>query len=99
MTDQEKSFIESCFDGELRGVKTCIKYGVNFHVENDWCIDVAARKGRSKLIMFLLENGITHESASKKSVLAYAAHHQDKSLVKYLISHSDEYKNDSAALS
>ena len=99
MTDQEKSFIESCFDGDLRAVKTCVKYGVDIHTENDWCIDIAARKGHSKLIRFLLENGITHESASKKSVLAYAAHHQDKPLVKYLISQSDDYKNDSAALS
>jgi len=98
MTDQEKSFIESCFEGDIKSIKTCIKYGVDIHVESDWCIDIAARKENSKLVKFFIENGISHESASKKLVLAYAAAAQDKDLVKYLLSQSDEYKKDDTAL-
>ena len=98
MTEQEKGFIESCFEDNLKGIKMCIKYGVNIHVEDDWCIEIAAKQGHSKLVKFLLENGISHESACRKLVLAYAAHLQDKELIKYLIAQSDEYKKDKTAL-
>ena len=98
MTDQEKSFIESCFEGSLRFIKTCVKHGVDIHVENDWCIDIAARKGYSKIITYFLNNGISHESAAKKMVLAYTCDAQDLELVKYLITKSDAYKNETSAL-
>ncbi|WP_028283573.1 MULTISPECIES: ankyrin repeat domain-containing protein [Flavobacteriaceae] len=98
MTDQEKSFIESCFEGNLRFIKTCVKHGVDIHVANDWCIDIAARKGYSKIVTYFLENGISHESAAKKMVLAYTCDAQDLELVKYLIGKSAEYKNETSAL-
>ena len=66
MTDQERIFIEHCFENKISAIKTCIKHNVNIHVENDWCIDIAVKKGYNKLVKFFLENGITHESASKK---------------------------------
>lgn len=98
MTDQEKSFIESCFEGNLRFIKTCVKHGVDIHVANDWCIDIAARKGYSKIVRYFLENGISHESATKKMVLAYTCDTEDLELVKYLIEKSDEYKKETSAL-
>lgn len=98
MTDQEKSFIESCFEGNLRSIKMCVKHGVDIHVANDWCIDIAARKGYSKIVIYFLENGISHESAAKKMVLAYTCDAQALELVKYLIGKSDEYKNETSAL-
>lgn len=98
MTDQEKLFIESCYENKFSSIKMCIKYNVNIHVENDWCIDIVARKGYSKLVKFFLENGITHESASEKMVLAYTCDNQDLDLVKYLIE-NHEYKKEHSALS
>lgn len=98
MTDQEKSFIESCFEGNLRNIKTCIKYGVDIHVADDWCIDIVARKNYSEIVIFFLENGISHEVAAKKMVLAYSSDAQDIELVKYLIENSEEYKNETSAL-
>lgn len=98
MTDQEKSFIESCFKGNLRSIKTCVKHGVNIHLENNWCIDIAARNGHSDIVVYFLENGISHKTASEKMVLAYSCNAQNLELVKYLIKASDEYKNETSAL-
>lgn len=98
MTDQEKAFIESCFNADLKAIKTCIKYGVDIHVENDWCIDIASRNNHSDLVRFLLENGISDESAANKKVLAYSIHNDNLELAKYLIQRSDEYKNDTASV-
>jgi hypothetical protein len=98
MTPQEKIFIESCLLGHLASVKTCIEHNVDIHVEDDWCIEAASGRGKSKVVRYLLENGITHKSASTKSVLANACHKGDIELVKYLINASDEYKNDTSAL-
>ncbi len=98
MTDQEKSFIESCFEGNLQNIKSCIKYGVNIAVADNWCIDIVARRGHSKLVKFFLENGISHETACKKMVLAYSSNNEDLELVKYLIKESSEYKKETSAL-
>lgn len=98
MTDQEKSFIESCFEANLRDIKMCIKYGVDIHVEKDWCIDIVARNGYSKIVTYFLENGISHKSASERMVLAYSCDNQNLELVKYLIEASDEYKGETSAL-
>jgi ankyrin repeat protein len=98
MTDQEKSFIEACFRMDLKSIKQCIQYNVDIHTEDDWCIDIAARKGDSKIIKFFLENGISHSSAAKKLTLAYAVHNEDLDLVRYLVSISEEYKKDSASI-
>ncbi|WP_299007378.1 ankyrin repeat domain-containing protein [uncultured Tenacibaculum sp.] len=98
MTDQEKSFIESCFEGNFRNIKTCIKYGVNIHIQDDWCIDIVGRKNYSEIIIYFLENGISHKSAAKKMLLAYTCDAEDLNLVKYLINNSDEYKNETSAI-
>jgi ankyrin repeat protein len=98
MDAQEKSFIEACFEGNLRSIKTTIKYGVNIHVENDWCIDIVARKNYPKIVTFLLDNGITHESAAKNIVLAYTCEHGNYKLAKLLIDSSDAYKKDHMAI-
>ena len=49
-------------------------------------------------ITYFLNNGISHESAAKKMVLAYTCDAQDLELVKYLITKSDAYKNETSAL-
>jgi ankyrin repeat protein len=98
MTDQEKLFIESCFKGDLKTIKSCVKFNVDIHIENDWCIDIASRNNHFELIKFLLENGISDEAASKKKILAYSIHNNNLELTKYLINRSDEYKNDSTSV-
>lgn len=99
MTIQEKNFIESCFDGNLKSIKTCIKHGVDIHVEDDWCIEIASRKDHHQIILFLLENGISHVSAAGKSLLAFACINENFDLLRYLIKNSNAYKNDKAAIS
>lgn len=98
MTPQEKSFIEACCKADLKTIKTCIKYNVNIHIEDDWAISIASENGYSQVVRFLLENGITDSIASNKKALAYAIHFRDYDLAEYLISRSDEYKSDDAAI-
>lgn len=98
MTDQEKSFIESCCKADLKSIKTCVKYNVNIHVEDDWCIKIASRNGYSQIVRYLLESGISDKVAAEYSVLGYAIHFNDYELAKYLMSRSDEYKVDDAGI-
>ncbi|SEC66425.1 Ankyrin repeat-containing protein [Tenacibaculum sp. MAR_2009_124] len=98
MTEQEKMFIESCLEGNLRSIKMCVKHGVNIHVQNNWSIDIVARKGYSKIVKYFLENGISNKEATEKKVLAYCCHNGDYDTVKYLIERSDEYKVDHSSL-
>jgi len=100
MTDQEKSFIESCIEGDLKSMILCIKHNVNVNVENDWVISICARKHHHKIAKYLLsKNLVSHKSASTKGLLAYACNSNNFEFVKHLISQSDEYKTDSAAFS
>ena len=98
MTDQEKAFIECCVKGDLKSIKACIKNKVDIHVEDDWCIDIVSRNNHSSIVEYLLENGISDESAAKKKILAYSIHNNDLALAKYLMNRSDFYKNDSASV-
>ena len=98
MTEQEKSFIEGCCKADLKTIKTCIKYNVNIHIEDDWCISIVSTNGYSQIVRYLLENGISDSIAAKKGVLRYAIHFRDYELAEYLMARSDEYKADDGAI-
>lgn len=99
MTEQEKSFIESCVKNNIHGVKRCHQHGVNIFVEGNWAITIAATNGHIELVRWLLENGITHEMAAKARLLSYMCYFQNLVMIDRLISSSDCYKDDPAAFS
>ncbi|MEQ8624618.1 MAG: ankyrin repeat domain-containing protein [Vicingaceae bacterium] len=98
MTDQEKVFIEYCIKGDLKSVQRCVENGVEVNVENSWGIHCAAKASNSKLIFYLLENGVSFEDASNAEVLEYAANNNQLAVVEYLIRNSDVYKENNRAL-
>lgn len=97
MDNREKHFIEACIENDFKSIQQCIRFGVDIHIQDDWCIEIVSRKKNSTLVKFFLENGVSHESASTKSVLANACYNRDIDLIKYLIQ-NQEYKNDVGAI-
>ena len=99
LSNQEKSFIEACIKGNMKGVKSCHKHDVDIGVEDNWAMHIGVINGNFELVKWLLENGVSHEQAAEKYLLGYSCQYQNLLFVEDLTRSSVCYKNDQYAFS
>ena len=84
---KEYALSRIAYSGNLDTLQQLIEFGIDVHIDNEYCLRIASSRGNLSMVQYLIEKEQANIHALDDYALRYAAFFGHFSVVKYLVEH------------